>query len=59
MSTLTKEVMKKQKKSDWFSNLSKEERINLLKKYNIDRSIEDGTLLNEDVFFVYDKEHKL
>jgi hypothetical protein len=57
MSTLTKEVMKKQTKAEWFSKLSEEKRKELLKKYSIERSIEDGTLLNEDVFFIYDKEH--
>ena len=57
MSTLTKEIMKKQTKANWFSGLTEEKRKELLKKYNIQRSIENGTLLNEDVFFIYDQEH--
>ena len=59
MSTLTKEVMKKQVKANWFSSLTNEKRKELLKKYNINRSIEESTLLNEDVFFIYDKEHNI
>ena len=58
MSTLTKEVMKKQTKSNWFSELIDEKRKELLNIYNIKRTIEQGTLLNEDVFFIYDKEHE-
>jgi hypothetical protein len=58
MSTLTKEVMKKQIKSNWFSGLTDEKRKELLNIYNIKRTIEQGTLLNEDVFFIYDKEHE-
>lgn len=57
MSTITKELIHKQKKADWFSGLTDERRKELLSKYKIDRTIEDGTLLNEDVFLIYQNEH--
>lgn len=57
MSTITKELMDKQKQADWFSSLSDGKRKELLVKYGIDRKIEDGTLLNEDVYLIYKKEH--
>lgn len=58
MGTITKEVMKKQAKAKWFSSLTDERRNGLLMKYGIKKTIEGGTLLNEDVFFIYDEEHE-
>jgi hypothetical protein len=58
MSTFTREVMNKQKKVDWFSALTNEKRAELLLKHKIDRKIEDETLMNEDVFLIYDSEHE-
>jgi hypothetical protein len=58
MGNLISSVMENQKKSDWFSELTDKRRNELLKKYNINRSIEDGTLLFQDVYFIYDQEHK-
>lgn len=49
--------MQNQMKVDWFRNLTDEQKKELLKKYNINKSIKEETLLNEDVFFIYDKEH--
>lgn len=50
--------MERQKKSDWFTRLTIEEQNRVLLKHGVDRSIGSGTLLNEDVFSVYDKEHE-
>jgi hypothetical protein len=52
MGTLTRGLMNNQKKADWFSGLTDEKRKGLLLKYKIDK-----TLLNEDVFLIYDNEH--
>lgn len=57
MSTITKELIQKQKKADWFGALTDEKRMQLLLKYKVNKTIEDGTLLNEDVFLIYDEEH--
>jgi hypothetical protein len=58
MATLPSAVIEKQKKADWFTSITHQERKNLLSKYSINRNIEDGTLLNQDVFFIYDEENK-
>ena len=59
MGMITKEVMRKQAKSNWFSKLTDKKRKELLLKYGIKKTIEDGNLLNEDVFGIYDKEHDI
>lgn len=53
MGTLTKSLMTIQKKLDWFSSLSEEDRDELIRIYfgGINRE-----LLNEDVAFIYDSE---
>ncbi len=46
-------LLEKHNALEWFKALSEEERIELIKKNNIPRSIEDGTLTNGDVLSMY------
>ena len=57
MGTLTGSLLGKQMAIDWFSNMTDQERTEMLKKHNIKETIEDGTLTNGQVIEMYHKEN--
>lgn len=49
MGTLTGSLFAKQMAIDWFSDMTDQQRTEMLKKHNIDKTVEDGTLTNGEV----------
>lgn len=51
-------IMINQKKVDWFSQLTVKRKAELINKYVRGKSIEDGTLTYEDVYYIHDQEER-